>query len=277
MTVYKSFDMKNKTEILIGGPSCIMHALIVPLFIFIFSIVYSPFGLMDLLTIGSTGYTFNLCILLSINLLCFSLSRGLLYLLRRHFPDNLLLYAAVCVAELLTASLFSSLYITLLMHGARPYFEVEMSALGIMSAIAIFPYTLLSLGLLYHYANIAVEEPETSSASLIRFTDEYQKLRLVVAPESVIFIRSEENYVIINYMDRGKVKKFNLRSSMKSLEEMLGKHGLLRCHRSFFLNPSFVKLVKRDESGTVMAQLSLEDTAPIPISRKYYDHIVNCL
>ena len=78
-------------------------------------------------------------------------------------------------------------------------------------------------------------------------------------------------------MDHGKVKKFNLRSSMKSLEEVLGKHGLIRCHRSYFLNPSFVKLVKRDESGTIMAQLSVEDTAPVPISRKYYDRIVNCL
>lgn len=269
--------MKNKTEILIGGPSCIMHALIVPFFLFVFSIIYFPFGIRDLLSIGSTGYTFNLCILLCINLLCFSLCRGLLYLSRHRFPDNLLLYSAICVAELLVASLFSSLYITLLMHGVRPYFEVEMTVLGIMAAISIFPYTLLCLGLLYHYATTAAEEPEGSTASLIRFTDEYQKLRLVVAPESVIFLRSEENYVIINYMDHGKVKKFNLRSSMKSLEEVLGKHGLIRCHRSYFLNPSFVKLVKRDESGTIMAQLSVEDTAPVPISRKYYDRIVNCL
>ncbi|MGN0191846.1 MAG: LytTR family DNA-binding domain-containing protein [Candidatus Cryptobacteroides sp.] len=271
--------MKNKTEILTGGPSCILHALAVPFFLFIFSIIYSPFGIKDMLAIGRTTYSFNLSILLSITLLCYALCRGILFIFRKKLPDNMLLYSAICVAELIVASLFSSLYLTLLMRGEKPFFEVEMSVLGIMSSMAVFPYSLLSLGLLFHNADKKSDGTDTElpGTSLIRFTDEYQKLRLVVAPESVMFIRSEENYVIINYLDHGKLKKFNLRSSMKSLEEMLGRHGLIRCHRSYFLNPNFVKLVNRDESGTVFAHLSVENTEPVPISRKYYDQVTKLL
>ena len=63
----------------------------------------------------------------------------------------------------------------------------------------------------------------------------------VIAPESVIFIKSEDNYVMIHYPDRNHVKKFALRSSMRALEEDLLRHGLARCHRSYFINPPFHK------------------------------------
>ena len=115
------------------------------------------------------------------------------------------------------------------------------------------------------------------STSLIRFYDEYKKLRFVIAPEAVMFIKSEENYVQIHYTDQGKTKKFILRSSMKALESALAKHGFVRCHRSYFINPVYIKIVHRNSSGVIVAELKQEHMESIPISRKYQDEITRLL
>ncbi len=78
----------------------------------------------------------------------------------------------------------------------------------------------------------------------------------MIANEAVIFIRSEENYVQIHYLDKDKTRKFVLRSSMRALEDDLSKKGLVRCHRSYFINPAYIKIVHRDESGQIVAELN---------------------
>ena len=92
-----------------------------------------------------------------------------------------------------------------------------------------------------------------------------------------MFIKSEDNYVQIHYLDRNKPKKFILRSSMRALEDTLSRHGLVRCHRSYFINPEFIRIVHRDNSGLIVADLSQEGYESIPISRKYQDVITKLL
>ena len=101
--------------------------------------------------------------------------------------------------------------------------------------------------------------------------------RQVVAPEAVIYIKSEDNYVQIHYQDQNRTKKFILRSSMKALEETLAKRGLVRCHRSYFINPAYIKIVHRDNTGIIVAELKQENYESIPISRKYQDAITRLL
>ena len=156
------------------------------------------------------------------------------------------------------------------------FFEIAGSTFINLLATTVYPYVFLCLGLEL-YARDHEESHPVEDNSLIRFYDEYKKLRFVIAPEAVLFIRSEDNYVQIHYMDRGRVKKFILRSSMKALEEELSHHGLVRCHRSYFINPLFIKLVHRDESGLIVAQLKEDGFENIPISRKYQDEISKLL
>ena len=63
----------------------------------------------------------------------------------------------------------------------------------------------------------------------------------------VIFIRCEDNYVQIHYLDRNKTKKFILRS------------------------------VHRDEADLLVAELELDGFESILISRKYQDEITKLL
>jgi len=119
--------------------------------------------------------------------------------------------------------------------------------------------------------------PVVDEKTLIRFYDEQKRLKLVVSSEAVLYIEAEENYVHILHLDNGRVKDFELRSSMRALEEILQRHGLVRCHRSFFVNAAHVELVKKDANGYALAQLDHDGLKNIPVSKKYYNAMVSLL
>ena len=64
---------------------------------------------------------------------------------------------------------------------------------------------------------------------------------------------------------------------MRALEEILAKKGLVRCHRSYFISPSYIKIVHRKSSGLIVAELNQEGFESIPISRRYKDEITKLL
>jgi hypothetical protein len=253
-----------------------MHSLIVPIFVLIFIIYYKPYGVYNLLQMEHASFAFNATILFCIVLVSISITRGWLYLIGKYKDVTRPVYLAWCIGEMLVASLFISLYIVLMDKESISFFELAGSSFVMMLATCIYPYGFIWLGIEL-YAKDNEEDIKADDNSLIRFHDEYNKLRFVIAPEAVIFIKSEDNYVQIHYLDKNRTKKFILRSSMRALEDNLGKHGLVRCHRSYFINPSFIKIVHRDSSGLIVAELNQDGFESIPISRKYQDEISRLL
>lgn len=82
-------------------------------------------------------------------------------------------------------------------------------------AICIYPYLFIWTGL-EAKSRIDSLSQKTDGSSLIRFYDQYRKLRFIIAPEAVLNIKSKDNHAQIHYMDKGKPQKFILRSSMKA-------------------------------------------------------------
>lgn len=259
-----------------SGLSTLLHSLIVPIFVLIFIIYYKPYGIYEMLQMENATFTFNVTILFCITLVSTSITRVWLYLIGKYKTITRLAYFIWCVAETVVAALFISLYIVLMSKDPITYFEAAGSSALMMLATSFYPYGFLWMGLeLYSKSNDEQARPD--NRSLIRFHDEYKKLKFVIAPEAVLFIKSEDNYVQIHYMDNGKAKKFILRSSMRALEESLSRQGLVRCHRSYFINPSFIKIVHRDSSGIIVAELKQEGFESIPVSRKYQEDITRLL
>ena len=267
---------QDNGHILLSGASTIMHSLIVPIFVLIFIIYYKPYGVYNLLQMEHASFAFNATILFCIVLVSISITRGWLYLIGKYKDVTRPVYLAWCIGEMLVASLFMSLYIVLMDKESISFFELAGSSFVMMLATCIYPYGFIWLGIEL-YAKDNEEDIKPDDNSLIRFHDEYNKLRFVIAPEAVIFIKSEDNYVQIHYLDKNRTKKFILRSSMRALEDNLGKHGLVRCHRSYFINPSFIKIVHRDGTGLIVAELNQDGYESIPISRKYHDAITKLL
>lgn len=268
--------MNNRQQILFGGYSTVLHSALVPIFAFVFTLLYKPFGIIEDLQMEHASYSFNLTIIFCILLGAVVLSRLTLYLLRKRISATGLTYVLWMLAEEVVASLFVALYVTLMLHGAEGFFEVVGRTFGVLFGVCIFPYSTLYLGLLL-YAERTKEEQAADPSSLIKFYDEYKKLRIVIASEAVIFLKSEENYVQIHYSDQGRNKKFVLRSSMRALEELVVRHGLVRCHRSYFINPNYIKMIRKEPSGVVVAELKAEGYESIPISRKYQEEITRLL
>ncbi len=264
--------MKNRKDFFLGGFSAIIHSLAVPLFAFVFVVLYKPFGIAELLQMENGSYSFNITMLFCIVLGSVALMRLILFLLRNVMTFSRLVYAIWCVGEVVVASLFVSLYLTLMLEGEVGFFEVVGASAGRLFGVTIFPYAIIWLGLEL-WAEIAKSEEVADPSSLIKFYDEYHKLRFVIASEAVIFLKSEDNYVQIHYTDRDKSRKFVLRSSMRALEEQMTRQGLVRCHRSYFINPDHVKMVRRESSGVVVAELKQEWLDPVPISRRYQEEI----
>ncbi len=265
----------NRNRI-VNGASTILHSLAVPIFILFFITFYRPQGIYEMLNMEHASFTFNVTILFCIILVSISITRGWLYLIGRHRNISREIYAAWCVCETVIAALFSALYTTLMLKEPVPFYETAGSLIVLIATAGIYPYLLLWQQFELHAKNNETAET-TDENSLLRFYDEYKKLRFIIASEAVIFIKSEENYVHIHYQDKAKTKKFTLRSSMKALEETLTRHGLVRCHRSYFINPAYIKIIHRNSSGIIVADLKQENFESIPISRKYHDEITRLL
>lgn len=267
--------MEKRRKNLLGGVSTVAHILIVPLFAFVFTVLYRPFGIPAALEIGGVDYTFNITMLYCILLGSVAITRSLLFAFCRTINPSTLTYGVLCLGEVVVASLFGALYVTLMARGEATYFEYVGGVFSRLCGIVIYPYVVLFLCLELRATTLA--EEEVDSSALIKFYDEYQKLKFVIDSSAVVFLRSEENYVNIHYTDGARTKKFVLRSSMRALEEQMVRHGLVRCHRSFFINPDHIKMIRKEPSGVVVAELAVEGMEPIPISRKYQDEVAKLL
>lgn len=250
----------------------------VPLFYFLFVLAYKPFDIAVFLAVGQGRYTLNLIVSTLIVLGVMALSRMLLFILRRQLDLNWPLYILWCFGEAILCGLFLSIPMGIGWAGVRPYFTVMSLCILYMSGILVFPLSIITMAVqlqvLDQKADLA---PSVDEKSLIRFHDEQKRLRLVVSSEAVLYIEAEENYVHIIHLDGGKRKDFELRSSMRAIEELMERHGLVRCHRSYFVNPAHVELLKKDESGYALAHLDCDGAKNIPVSKKYYDSLVSLL
>ena len=270
--------MKTIARTFYKMPVNTMFFTVVPIFFFLFVLAYKPFDIDTFLAAGKGLYALNLIIATLIVLGVTVLSRMLLFILRHTIDLNWPLYVLWCFGEAILCGLFLSIPMGIGWAGTRPYFGVMSLCVLYMAGILVFPVSIISMAVQLHVLNKRLQgAPAVDEKTLIRFYDDQKRLKLVVSSEAVLFIEAEENYVHIAHLDNGRVKDFELRSSMRALEEILQRHGLVRCHRSFFVNAAHVELLKKDANGYAMAQLDQHSVKNIPVSKKYYDAIVSLL
>ena len=262
--------MKTLSRSFFSMPSNCLYFIGIPIFYFVFILAYQPFGMEEFLAGGKDHFTLHLLVTTLILFGVLVCSRLLLYFLRKVIYMNSPLYVLWCTGEVVFSALMFSILLGIAWKGEIPYFQVMTRCILTLAAITVYPYVIISLSIRI-YALYLQEETVADEKSLIRFQDDQKRIRLIVASEAVLYIEAEENYVHIVHLDRGRVKDFTLRSSMRSLEEVLVKKGLVRCHRSYFVNPVHVKMVGKDSGGFALATLDRDDVKPIPVSKRYYE------
>ena len=244
-----------------------------PLFWLCFVVLYEPDMWIELLEMKHVLVHSNAAILTSILLGVMLISRSVFLVVHRGLKMSWLKMIQWEIGEMFVMGVFMSLYITLMFHGEYLYFHILGKCLFGLFLTLIYPYVVLNMA----FAYVGEKEKEVEDDSLMRFVDNTQKLKLMIASSAVLYIEADENYVHVRYLEGERLKDYPLRASMKSLEDLMQKHGLLRCQRSYYINPSHIKVLRRDKEGMISAELDVPNVKSIPVSPKYYEVVAKGL
>ena len=246
----------------------------IPVFFFLFVVVYRPFDTFPALEMGRDLFFFNASMLMCILLGVLLVSRTGFYFLHRRKRCNWWEYSAWILLELTVMSYLSALYIFLVSHHALPYFEQLAYCVEYIFLSLLFPYVIITLVCVIASASLDAEQP--SGKNVIRFTDASQQVRLALDRQAVLFIKAEENYVKIHYTEGGGIKDYQLRSTMTAMEPLAARHGLFRCQRSYFVNPDHITALRKDAGGVMTAELDAGGFI-IPVSKTLYRELSNLI
>lgn len=251
----------------------LLHIIVLPVFFFFFMLIHRSSGVEELL--GSEWFGVHLTIVSCIILVCIMILRLVYYFLPLNM--NYPLYIFWCLSETVFTSFFVALYLWLVQGRHVHYFEVLTASLQYLFFTLVFAYVILALSLRIHEYHETSLRSSEHLYSRMRFYDNQHNLKIVLISQTILYIAAEENYVNIFYIDNGRQKEYVLRSSMKAIDELCQEHGLIRCHRSFYINPSHVKVLRKDKEGVMYAVLDTDDTRHIPVSKTYYAHLSEML
>lgn len=257
----------------------LLYILVIPFFFLCFVAIYKPFDLESILSKGSVSFTFNIVMIMCILLVVMIVSRLTVYFtgLLKGAMHSMGWYRTWCAFEVVASAFFVAMYVQLIMDTGYPYLEVMVRSTYYLALILFIPYIVIDLAISLSSAKDKTDMPADQSDSKLRFYDTRHTLKFVVSADMVLFIRSDENYIVINYLDGDKAKEYELRSSMKSVEEMCLENNILRCHRSYFINPQHIKALRKERENVILAELDIPALAPIPVSKRYYEDIAASL
>ena len=260
--------MKTISSQFVSGQNQLLYIVVLPVFFLAFVTLYKPTGIVAFLDMGKQMLSFNVTILGCIMLGVLLLSRTLLIVLHKPMHIGYWGWIGWQAVELLVMSLFMALYMALMYQGAYTYYQVVGHCLYAALVVEVYPITVLGLSL--GIAAAKAEGTAQPNDSLMRFRDSQKQVKLIIASSAVLYIEAKENYVLIKYLEGDVVKEYSLRSSMLALEEMLGKNGIVRCQRSYYVNPEHVTALRKDKEGIISAELNVQGLKSIPVSPKYY-------
>lgn len=109
--------------------------------------------------------------------------------------------------------------------------------------------------------------PKTSLApapapNLLALTDTFS-----VDPATLLFCESRQNYVRCVYLRDGVVAEEIIRATLTGLELVLAGFVLLRCHRSYLVNPAHIRAARGNAQGLKLTLVGTEEE--VPVARAY--------
>lgn len=252
------------------------HILGIPLFALGLLLLFCPFAFKNYdVTFGR--YSFHIVMIFCIILGVLLATRIPMIFVSRKWMPTQRQYVFMCFFEELFASGFTALYLWLFTKKIDAYFMFFGYSIVYLAMAMVIPYLILY----QHFTILEKEEAIDNAGRMtfgekVRFLDERGNVKLIVAQASILYIQSDENYLRIYYLDEGKITSYLLRSSMKRIEDLCAKNGLVRCHRSYFVNKNRVEVLQKEKDFTY-AVLDVPNAARIPVSKNYYDQVLAIL
>ncbi len=243
------------------------------LFALIFINIYKPFESASWYPISKFMFFVYSSIIILTGVLVVIISRIIMYFTTKKKGISYVSYGIWVLGEILFMSLFYTMYTIIVKKGLDPV-DVFKGSIINTALVILLPYGVLTLYFAWADSKKRLEKLENgeiienNKSNTISFKDEKGILRLSISSENILYIESSDNYVIIHYENLGKHKKYLLRNTLKNIENSLKKSSILRCHRSYLVNFSRVKIVRRTKEGLVL-ELDAENIPELPVSKSY--------
>lgn len=250
----------------------LLHVFAMPIFFLSFILIYESRWAVTFLDAGHDMLIFNTLMLTSILIGIMGISRIAMLAVGKKHRISWWQYALWCFAEYFAFSCFAALYMALI-YGTYGYFPALAQCLQLSLSTLVYPYLIFAILIAF----IRPDEQEASEEDLVRFADSTGRLKLVIAHDVILYVEAKENYVSIHYMEGSTQKDYLLRQSMRGIEELMERHGIIRCQRSYYVNPRHVKVLRRDKEGFIQAELDIPTSRPVPVSPKYYEQLSKML
>jgi DNA-binding LytR/AlgR family response regulator len=253
--------------------------------------IYKPDFLSQLYyneNVTDTQYFFTTLILVLCGIAVLIVSRFVMHFVKSMIKLTYLSYSIWIFGEILIMSVLYALVMKIGFHDIRDFFDIAPQALLYILLILFLPYMIswLLLSLQDKKSRLArvvqmskyIDEEQylaiqPDKYNLIHFNDEKRTLRLSIKFHNLFYIESSDNYVNIYYENKGKIARFLLRRSLKSIEDQYVDYPLVRCHRFYVVNINKVKVLRKDKDGLFL-DLDYMDLPDLPISKTYYDQVI---
>lgn len=121
-----------------------------------------------------------------------------------------------------------------------------------------------------HAANISDRLPNkiAPTENLVSIFSQNKKNQLEVNLSDLLFVEAMQNYVSIYFKKEDKVQKEIIRTTLSNVEKQLSDTPIIRCHRSYLVNPNQIQKVEGNAQGLRLTLNHLENQF-VPVSRKF--------
>jgi DNA-binding LytR/AlgR family response regulator len=258
-----------------------IHQLIfTSVFALVFINLYSPFGVNTWYNFTQLQLFFYSSLVIIAGLLIIAISRIIMYHVSKRKKISFGNYILWIAAEIVSLAAIYVLLQYFLISPPQDLVNSYKESLKVTMLVLLLPYTISYLYFSWKEKNAKLLQltslKETESAHLplhIAFKDEKGELRFSLKNQDLLFLEAADNYVKIYYLDGKLVHTFMIRNRLKNFENELIEWGIIRCHRSYMVNFSRVKIVRREKDGLVL-EIDSPSNISLPISEKYTKEVL---
>lgn len=249
------------------------------LFALIFINLYAPFGVESWYKVTRVELFFYSSLVILTGVLVVVISRIIMYHYSKRHPITLFQFILWVLAEILFMAIFYSLFEDLILNDKRSFDTLLKNSIMNTALVLLLPYALQWLYFSWKDQKVKLEAFKEGSPSeetirnMIAFNDEKGIMQLSIKFDQLLYIEASGNYISIAYCHNYKMRKTLIRNTLKEIENAHPNSDLIRCHRSFIVNFSNVKLMRKTKEGLVL-ELEASEPIEIPVSKSYIDKVM---
>lgn len=110
------------------------------------------------------------------------------------------------------------------------------------------------------------ENPENKDSIIIASDNKSESI--TIASESLVLIKSANNYIEVFWVGEEKMQKKLIRNTLTNIENQLKKYpNFIRCHRTALINATYIEKKAGDSHGLQIKLKGLNEL--VPVSRQY--------